>query len=516
MLLSVGFTRERSGLHTRVTISIPQIPDAPKLGCPRRVHEGRMPSTSPVGPINDLPDDLLTCIFDQVLKIIPTPGGPASRRNAEWQRFMGYPILVSHVCSRWRRIMIYSSTFWCRIYIYPQLFNRPKCVTLLETYLNRAGQNLLDILIFDSPHSSHPNIVDWVFNDLFLTFLGTTVPRAKYLTLKSENGLFTPGHPRSTLAVCLLKCTPGTLEELTVDVATDDYPVSQAADMSLDLPRRTLEELWRSTPIMRFNGYYPYAINTSDFGASRGLTELRLKGWHPITETTLIGILTASPQLRVVEVSMDIIGSLTKGAPIEPIYLEHLEIVKSGILNRPLTHQRQLRILLRLLKPGSKPLGLCISNPNQSSDPTFVCQPEVRAFLARSNIQKLCVHDLERRSHLVELLKLAPSVRALAIPALRSLEPDVGALPTEPSLDALYVIPSFLSLRPGSVPSPSSNWPTVEWLAETYHFKELTLWTQDFEFGYSREQLIPENLHTICSLVNVMAWEAPNPVQEWC
>ncbi|KAG8733878.1 hypothetical protein FRC11_000756 [Ceratobasidium sp. 423] len=291
--------------------------------------------------------------------------------------------------------------------------------------------------------------------------------------------------------------------------------------MSLGLPRRTLEELWPSISVLRLNGYYPYAITTSNLNANRGLIELRLKGWHPITESTLIGILVASPQLRVLEVSIDIIGSLSKGPSVEPIYLENLEIVKSAITNRPLTHQRQLRILLRLLRPGPKPLSLCMSSPNQGFDANFVCQPEVKAFLDRSNVTQLYIYELEMRSHLVQLLKLVPSVQVLAVSTLRALKQDVGLLPSQPSLESLYVIPPFLSLLPGSVPSPSSDWPTVEWLVETYKPRKLTVWSQDFKFGYSglgdsRKATTPENLYTVCPIVNVMGQEEPNPIQEWC
>ncbi|KAL5638736.1 hypothetical protein ACGC1H_003183 [Rhizoctonia solani] len=496
-------------------------PHLPNSQCEELGFEWHL-SASSIRPIKQLPDELLLCIFNYVFRTEPRPSGSSFRSHAEWCNSMRYPILLSHICSNWRQIAICSATLWCRICIYPELFNHPGCVALLEAYLNRAGQSLLDIFILTSPHPGYPDTsVDCCVSDEFLTFLQTAVPRAKYLILKSERGLFSGEHPRRTLITCLDKCAPGTLAEITVDVATDDYPVSQSLDMSLDLPRHKLEKLWQSVPVLRLNGYYPYAINTSDLGANQGLTELRLKGCHPITETTLIGILTASPRLRVLEVSMDIIGSLSKGSLIEPIHIETLEVVKSGIMNRPLTHQRQLRILLRLLQPGSKQLSLCISNPNHNSSTEFVCQPEVRAFLARSNVRQLCVYDLESRSHLVELLKLIPSVRVLALSALKSLEPDVNKVPTRPSLDALYVIPSFLSLPPGVFLPPSSDWSTVEWLAETYKFPELTVWLQDFNFGYSpclhsQELLIPENFYSICPVVNVMSRETPNPAQEWC
>ncbi|KAJ1304046.1 hypothetical protein OPQ81_008454 [Rhizoctonia solani] len=291
--------------------------------------------------------------------------------------------------------------------------------------------------------------------------------------------------------------------------------------MSLDLPRSKLEELWPSISFLRLDGYYPYAINTSNLKSTQGFTELRLKGWHPITESVLIGILAASPRLRVLEVSTDIIGSLSKGPLIEPIYLDDLEIVKSVITNRPQTHQRQLRILLRLLQPGSKPLSLCISNPNQGPDVPFVCQPEVQAFLDRANVRQLCVYDLERRTQVVELLKLIPSVRALAVSALRSLKPDVNTLHMLSPLDSICVIPWFLPLLPGSIPHPSSDWLTVEWLAETYKPRKLTVWSKDFEFGYSEwdesgKSIIPDNFYTVCPIVNVMAQEEPNPDQEWC
>jgi hypothetical protein len=293
--------------------------------------------------------------------------------------------------------------------------------------------------------------------------------------------------------------------------------------MSLGLPRRKFEELWPSISILRLSGYNPYTTIASSLHVSSGLVELRLKGWHPVTETTLIGILIASPHLRVLEISTDIIGSLSKGPSIDPIYLPSLEIVKSTIPNRPLTHQRQMRILLRLLKPGSNPLSLSISNPNIGTGEIFVCQPEVKAFFQRSNITQLCVYSIESRSQLVELLTLVPSVRVLAIPYFNTLIPDVDSIPDVPSLERLYVSPSFASLSSRQGMSLSLKWSNVEWLARTYKFRSLTVWSQEMGYhsrepGGFLEDMIPPHFYVIFPIVYVGASDRsdPFPVHEWC
>ncbi|KAG8701425.1 hypothetical protein FRC09_005374 [Ceratobasidium sp. 395] len=117
-----------------------------------------------------------------------------------------------------------------------------------------------------------------------------------------------------------------------------------------------------------------------DSHAYQGLTHLRLDGGS-IKEKDLINVLTRNPRLRYFYFNLRIWDRKLRKAPPTPAKLPDLEVLDLDTMDNT-----DLWSLLRLLVPGSVPLGIGLAITDLDYLHDFAETPEVQAFFQRSNI----------------------------------------------------------------------------------------------------------------------------------
>ncbi|KDN36602.1 hypothetical protein RSAG8_10705, partial [Rhizoctonia solani AG-8 WAC10335] len=168
-----------------------------------------------------------------------------------------------------------------------------------------------------------------------------------------------------------------------------------------------------SVTTLRLNGFYPFWTSQ----AYHGLIELRLirGALRPdnavISEDDLIGIIRASPALRILQFSLTIVQTLSAEPLVPPISLEHLEL-----LNVAGMAPNELGTLLRWVALGPKSLRLAINlDSDCSSDTAWLRLPdnEVTSFFARSHVSKIYTEHGDYKT-MFHLLDLCPRLKTLA------------------------------------------------------------------------------------------------------
>lgn len=101
--------------------------------------------------IKDLPDDILQIVFEMAYRHY----FPYCR--AYWENSTDSPVILTHVCRRWRHLALSLSSLWSCLHIVstePEHSTpRGLSATALEVYLQRSGQRKLSVLI--SRHCSN-------------------------------------------------------------------------------------------------------------------------------------------------------------------------------------------------------------------------------------------------------------------------------------------------------------------------------------------------------------------------
>ncbi|KAG8728989.1 hypothetical protein FRC11_009758, partial [Ceratobasidium sp. 423] len=183
--------------------------------------------------INGLPDEILLRIFDYVPKMKPCPAGPRPYITKR-SRFLTDPVSLSHVCSRWRRVVLNAPGLWSHIDLQPDVDTAElsRTVARLEAFLERSRPAVLDVHILDPPAPPElKHIIDWdrkraQFDKLrainyLRPFLESIAPRTQYLTLDGSSSLDGQLQPNQTLAEFLVKCVPGTLKTLNIHIPSN-------------------------------------------------------------------------------------------------------------------------------------------------------------------------------------------------------------------------------------------------------------------------------------------------------
>ncbi|KDN46068.1 hypothetical protein RSAG8_04575, partial [Rhizoctonia solani AG-8 WAC10335] len=238
--------------------------------------------------IHGLPDEILAHIFDYVIKMKPCPASPRCRTTQATKQppFMIDPLIMSHVCSRWRQIAIHTPILWSHIDLQPDLDKAdvPRAIARLEAFVERSGQTLLDIHILDPPPVNFdPFDVSRDESESYLQpLIEFIAPHTKCLTLESSSGLDDGNHPRATLAAFFAKCVPGTLKTLTIEIPASRPSYSpwgsylSAHDRAtLGLPMENLESLLHSITTLRLCGYYPRADSKAYHGSPNRSLKMR-------------------------------------------------------------------------------------------------------------------------------------------------------------------------------------------------------------------------------------------------
>ncbi|CAE6342055.1 unnamed protein product [Rhizoctonia solani] len=370
--------------------------------------------SSAITPINSLPTEVFTHIFRLVTESEPCRLDPWSPSYGGLPK---YPVLLTHVCSHWRRIIVDTPFFWSHIDAIPLAYTDERIQNRVQTFVTRAAHSTLDV------HITTPYPTDEQWETVGLSeFLGPLVPRIRALDLEiiiDENVEDYEVEPpardfcASVLSVCLgPSCVPGTLTQVQLrvdtlvtchfiegieDVRHDDY-------LSLDVPAHRLEATWQHVTILSLEGLFPFWSSA----AYSGLVELRLDGHSylggtPILEHQLANILSSSPRLQVLIIALPITPANT---PCAPVLLSDLDKL---VLQPKATDT--LECITRLLIPGLKRLHTTIGGTTWDLDEKGIFT-ETAKFFSRSNITTLHVVGVK---NFPKLIGSVGTIQALAL-----------------------------------------------------------------------------------------------------
>ncbi|CAE6509535.1 unnamed protein product [Rhizoctonia solani] len=473
----------------------------------------RMPVRDPKLSIDELPYEILVLVFDLVLRLKPCRAAPRRsvihKDHMKPPSFQRDPVILSQVCSHWRRTAINTPSLWTHIDIQPRLGRADfaKAAARWDVYVQRSDSSLLDIHIFDPSFSQDSYDTDHRQVDTHLHKLVETIaPRTQSLSIRCFSKFTPKDFPRKTMATFMRSCVPGVLKALDMRVSLllgSQTRYNFTNDPSpLGYPEDKLESLYQSIISLDLRGYYPKAGSK----AYCGLVELCLQSPESyamtIPESILVEMIKSNPRLRVLKFNLRMIDISPREAPVTPIRMGDLQVVGLGKHTNDCVGE-----ILRWLCPGLKPLSLSVYNPQV--EPGFI-EHQFQNFIAQSNITKLGLHGIKTFDPLDGLITMVPDVKVLAIDNIGHIPTDAQVLPKPSrSLDAIYVIP------PSGLYSPSRD--HIEWLARYYDVQKLTVWTDDFEFDANRvfgTETTVRDVHAPSPVINITTGE-PNPVAEW-
>ncbi|CAE6348501.1 unnamed protein product [Rhizoctonia solani] len=470
-------------------------------------------------PIHTLPIEVLTRIFHMVVA-------------AQWCNISGYrkkteeeevsgsypdqPVVISHVCSFWRRIIISSSSLWSHIdFSFPDIANDPQSIPRLETSIERSRQSLLDVHIDASDFFDFTSTTGEMDN-----FMTVTGPRTRSLELEVglHMGTVSLRFCRSVLTSSFAHCAPGTLRQLSIlkRGKYNHYQAIEPADnmrthqsLLLDVSEQRLEDLWLHINVLRLRGLYP--IWSSKI--YHKLVELRLPliQGGSMTESQLVAILKSSPQLRILEFGIGITARGSTNASKKPVPLADLEILITSTWAQP-----ELSHFLQLVAPGPKPLCVSIVNPNvgnysDEGPPPPLFDDGIKKFFARSNITRIGVAAIDKYAEFTELLGLVPRIRTLGLTDWFCEGPgeDLKALSTPINIDTLYLLNHC-----------RMEWAVLKHIIQTFHVKAIIIWgdhaVESGQMPIEKEPFERE-LRKHCSIVEFRSSDEPNPFEghEW-
>ncbi|EUC60296.1 F-box-like domain protein [Rhizoctonia solani AG-3 Rhs1AP] len=345
----------------------------------------------PTSPINTLPSEIIIRIFTLLIKSVTLPE------------------ILSHVCSRWRRIALAVPELWTHIDIISDESRHTKIMARSQLFASRIG------VLHPKVHISIPPEYGLVtppqaFQQELRFASSTIAPRIKSFRLDDSSA-------GSESLVCFVNyflphITPGALKRLVLLDHSDDY--SRSSFLSITDPREhgpedqqwpgaghrqtlrvsmsLLDEILRPVQILWLrNQFFPWRSLVYS-----GLVDLRLlqsryfRDGVQINIVTLVNILRSCPGLRVFHCEIELDShTLHTSSPIPPVTLTELEDLR--IHNMLPT---QSKLLLPYIFPGPKPLGFFIQVAGRSSSKSFF-PAVVLAFLRRSNVTKLFIKTQE-------------------------------------------------------------------------------------------------------------------------
>ncbi|KAH7341641.1 hypothetical protein B0J17DRAFT_647360 [Rhizoctonia solani] len=371
--------------------------------CEMTLHRIRNHSPS-IAPINALPPEVLTRIFN----MLHSSSCCFGNRKSSQISVPLYPDTLSQVCSRWRRIAIGERSLWSHIDLSPSSNNN------LEQRLLSRG------MVFASRSDKLLNIHiggDDGNSENLAKFCATIATRVRSLEVFSPDAVPFKNVYTPVLDACFMRCAPGTLGHLAIWGRSNRFSsiLFPEADRYPDVfttltgaARRRLDELLLGIQVLHLG------INCipPTSRAYHGLVELSLMGSQiSITETHFLGILAASPKLRVLNLDLSIREASQSPSRVQ---LDELEVLF-------LSWVEDRSNLVRLLCPGAQPLKLILEARNRLSMSRATATDFIH-LLERSMVTELYVHQVkgtpgcgEILFNPFQLLKLTPHLRTLAL-----------------------------------------------------------------------------------------------------
>ncbi|CAE6413965.1 unnamed protein product [Rhizoctonia solani] len=365
-----------------------------------------------VVPVSILPDEILVLVFQHLVDAIH---GPANVDNAE---IPAYPLLLSQVCTDWRQLIHRSPSLWSYFRINRGI-GRSGFPSYSKLHTNQTKETPMDVSISDTlslPEFTTPSMLS-----LVKPFTGRI--RSLRFRVVAFNGSEDQQDRLTRLLAGCLQATHGKLKRLILSTfylyrgpsGNQHWFIESAANPShnsslgLPLSHAYLEDTLLAVSDLWLDGlYFDWASKIY-----HGLTSLRLdkNSTCSITESLLASILVASPQLRWLDVRLNITHTATSPTLIN---LPHLEVLIST----------EDMALLRLVQPGSKELTLSIisrTRPSvvqfeQESTHNMGYNSRFTSFLSRANVVSFYAEGFLRDlGEVWDLLSMAPKIRTLAL-----------------------------------------------------------------------------------------------------
>ncbi|KDN36619.1 hypothetical protein RSAG8_10722, partial [Rhizoctonia solani AG-8 WAC10335] len=226
-----------------------------------------------------------------------------------------------------------------------------------------------------------------------------------------------------------------------------------------------------------------------------------------ISEDDLIGIIRASPALRILQFSLTIVQALSAEPLVSPISLEHLEL-----LNVAGMAPNELGALLRWVAPGPKPLRLAINlDSDCSSDIAWLRLPdnEVTSFFARSHVSKIYPEHGDYKI-MFHLLDLCPCLTTLACSSTKTSEPQ-SHLPEQDELFISHPALESLLILKGSV----NTTPMLNIISGSPALQRILFWKCYYYDGQSSKSLCVDNLEVMVGLGPVVQIIDYDPTRDW-
>ncbi|KDN48323.1 hypothetical protein RSAG8_02915, partial [Rhizoctonia solani AG-8 WAC10335] len=419
-----------------------------------------------------------------------------------------YPETLTHVCSRWRQVAITSHALWTRIDLALHHPLGPGLLARAKAHVDYAGKLSLDVhmidpsrrqmaLRFSEPHK---------FQDFdFLAFGGTPMST---LELASYHGLYDEHF--NFIRYCILNCAQQTLKQLVIRSDGGSHHFIESASnphhpgsLQINTPEQTLENTWGSISHLRLAGLYPHWTSR----AYHQLVDLRLGsdrlgGRAPITEAQVVGILKASPGLRIFHLRLEITEPLPDDTPISAVRLDELESLN---LSSPDIAPSQV---LRYIIPGKKPLQLSIYD-----EPTDI----VEQFLRRSNVTQLRMVFWQTYPP-INVLCLCPNLRVLVLDVWGNIQDVNFQTTSEQGGEGILVTPipihTLYILRCEGMALAE-----LQQMVERHSVQELTLWSTypKVDSGHRPEgrEAYESEVSALCPVVNYLGGRDKSPMEDW-
>ncbi|KAG8727515.1 hypothetical protein FRC11_013011 [Ceratobasidium sp. 423] len=451
-----------------------------------------------VVPINALPPEVLTRVFGMLHSCCFK-----SRKSPEIIVPM-YPDTLAQVCSRWRRVAIGSCSLWSHIDLSP-LSDKNLSQRLLsrgKVFASRSEKQLLDIHIGGTGGEGN--------SDNLAKFCTTISFRARSLEVFSPD--VSAGHFKviynPIFNACFTHCVPGTLDHLAIRGERSKYSSiwPSGADGCLECfttrtgaGRIRLDEILLGVQVLHLG------INCipPTSRAYQGLVELRLMGSEMrLTETRFLGILAASPKLRILYLDVDI-WDASQSPP--RVQLNELEVLF-------LSWVEDKSNLLRLLCPGAQPLKLILEGRNRLSMSRSTATEFIKLF-ERSIVTELYVHQVvgtpgcgEVLFNPFQLLELTPHLRTLALSGI-GIEQPPRRLVNKPSVSSsVDSLPRLETLHLVAAPI---YWASCLNLFRIHCIQRVTFWdctvyAETTNSCIKDQELIRSILADICPTVQIL------------
>ncbi|CAE6408518.1 unnamed protein product [Rhizoctonia solani] len=432
-------------------------------------------------PISRLSTDILVHIFQELVDMEHRV--PASSLSGKG--IPKYPTILAHVCAEWRQIVCQTPSLWSRIRFTSDVRTNKQFLAYMDFHSIRAEQALMDVYISDLSFIR----LDGSHNSITLDpFIG------RIRSLEFQLGSRGISLATSKIKVCYLiarylGANHSILRRFVLNMNVWPMPQLQFMEcasklthhnsLAIDLPYDQLEDALYSITDLWLTGLY---FNWES-KAYHGLTKLRLdicdSSSSSIPESKLTNILVNSPQLRHLNIDLDI----TQKATLPPItHLPELEVLVGDVS------------LPKLIWPGTKELSLTIiGQPKRDSGALY--DSRVHDFFTRANMNTffsdIFLHDAAELCH---LLHIAPHIRVLALTKF-TLSGTLPKTDIYPSLDVFYLLGDC-----------EIDYYLLQRMVETWKIKKLVFSRQNRIVRDSSTRLIDsaEELEEVLSGLNVL------------